>query len=89
MEKNRTIDYYRKQRIKHINRKKRIIHELDDYWSYKYDGMLSKGKILCSCFICSGKSAVHGPTIRDIRIKEGLDQQLLDLQEEYNLDEAG
>jgi len=47
--------YYREQRQKHINRKKRIIKEHNDYWSYKYDGILSKGKINCGCSLCRKK----------------------------------
>ena len=44
--------YTRYQRNRHINRKKYIIHKQNDYWFYKYDGMLSKGKIHCSCWFC-------------------------------------
>ncbi len=47
--------YYRIQRKKHINRKKRIIKEKNDYWAYKYEGELSKGKIHCSCGMCRAK----------------------------------
>lgn len=64
---NRTRDYYRKQRANHINRKKRIIHSQDDYWNYKFSGQLSKGKIHCSCWMCSSKTAVHGYKHRDLR----------------------
>ena len=73
---NRTRDYYRKQRAKHINRKKRIIHELIDYWGYKHDGVLSKGKIHCSCWMCSGKTKVHGWKPRDLRELEGIKCEL-------------
>lgn len=52
---NRTRDYYRKQRKSHIDRKKRIIKDQNDYWHYKYDGVLSKGKIHCSCWMCRHK----------------------------------
>lgn len=52
---NHNRGYYRRVRKQHINRKKRIIHKLGDYWSYKFDGMLSKGKIHCSCPMCRGK----------------------------------
>ena len=56
--KNRTKDYYRYQRNKHIQRKKKIIIN-KVCWYVKFDGMLSKGKIHCSCGLCafSGKSA--------------------------------
>ena len=44
--------YTRYQRNSHINRKKRIIHDMNDYWYYTYEGVLSKGKIHCSCALC-------------------------------------
>ena len=51
---NRTRDYYRKMRMKHIRRKKRITshyHAWDDYPYYKFDGMYSKIKftVLVPC----------------------------------------
>ena len=57
---NRTRDYYRKQRAKHIARKKRMIKEwsrggIGLYWAAPA-GALSKGKIHCSCRICRCKS---------------------------------
>ena len=48
--------YYRYMRNKHISRKKRIVHEMNDYWIYKYDGQYSKGKIHCSCGMCMIKT---------------------------------
>lgn len=74
--KNRTRDYYRKQRAKHINRKKRIIHSQNDYWYYKFSGELDKGKIHCSCWMCSGKTAVHGWKPRDLRELERCKYQM-------------
>lgn len=71
---NRTRDYYRKQRAKHIKRKKRIIHEQNDYWKYKFDGDLNKGKIHCSCWLC----AFHGMSMSDLRKFETIRQDLVD-----------
>jgi hypothetical protein len=56
----RDKNYFREQRQKHINRKKRIIHEQGDYWHYKYDGTLNKGKIHCSCPVCRRKTNNKG-----------------------------
>ena len=56
---NRTRDYYRKQRAKHIARKKRIIRGLNGYWGYEHEGELAKGKIHCSCPWCRNKSYDH------------------------------
>lgn len=50
MERNNI--YRRMQRARHICRKKRIIKEQNDYWRYKFDGCLDKGKIHCSCYLC-------------------------------------
>lgn len=52
--------YYRIQRKKHINRKKKIIKEQNNYWYYKHDGILSKGKIHCSCGMCRKKTNNKG-----------------------------
>lgn len=64
---NRTKQFNRQQRVKHINRKKRIIKEQHNYWNYRFSGELNKGKIHCSCWMCSGKTAVHGYKPRDLR----------------------
>ena len=53
---NRSRAYIRYQRRNHINRKKRIIKNQCDYWYYEFEGVLSKGKIHCSCPICRRKS---------------------------------
>ena len=55
--------YYRKQRVKHIKRKQRMMDE----WKHNGNclqldsplGKLSKGKIHCSCPCCSKKSHDH------------------------------
>lgn len=52
--------YYRIQRQKHINRKKRIIEESKSYWCYEHDGSLNKGKIHCSCGMCRNKTNNKG-----------------------------
>lgn len=56
----------RYERFRHINRKKRIIKEQNNYWSYKHEGELSKGKIHCSCWMCRRKS-YDSPKISDLR----------------------
>lgn len=53
---NHNRGYYREMRKKHINRKKRIIKNLNNYWYFKHEGELSKGKIYCSCGMCSAKT---------------------------------
>ena len=53
---NRPISFYRHNRIRVIKRKKKIIKEQHNYWYVQYDGILSKGKIHCSCPMCRHKS---------------------------------
>ena len=53
--KNRTTEFRRAKRQAVINRKKKIIKEQGNYWNYKYEGTLSKGKIHCSCWMCRRK----------------------------------
>ncbi|MDE5557378.1 MAG: hypothetical protein K2J32_06740 [Ruminococcus sp.] len=52
MSENRGRAYTRYQRNSHINRKKHIIRDTNNYWYYRYEGKLSKGKIHCSCPMC-------------------------------------
>lgn len=74
---NHTRDYYRKQRAKHISRKKRMIQE----WSYNQEhpywvapaGALSKGKIHCSCPWCRSKSYDH-KVAKDLARTEAMNQ---------------
>lgn len=71
----RTRDYRRKMRAKHIRRKKRIVsfypvsRAFDGFTYYKHDGMFSKGKIHCSCPLCKVKAfyGKHVPTIQELR----------------------
>lgn len=65
---NRDRSYYRKMRSKHIRRKKRIAHlNFGNGWGYEYDGMYNKGKIHCSCPMCSRKTNNKGKN----RLKHG------------------
>jgi len=71
---NRSRSYYRRERKKHINRKKRIIKLVsgignEPYWYYRYEGELSKGKIHCSCPMCR----FYGPSYSDMIKKEKMD----------------
>ena len=69
---SRSRAYTRHQRINHIGRKKRIIHKQNDYWHYRYDGMLNKGKIHCSCRMCRKKSYDYHK-MQDIRRSMAMD----------------
>ncbi len=63
----RTREYRRSQRERVINRKEHIIHDQNDYWNIRYRGMLSKGKIHCSCWMCRRKS-YDTTKMQDMRI---------------------
>lgn len=52
--------YLRKMRAKHIKRKKRLSSYYWHIWHVEHDGMLSKGKIHCSCPCCSQKTRNKG-----------------------------
>ena len=98
MAETRDRGYYRDERKRHIERKKRMIHEWNDYWNYKYEGQLSKGKIRCSCGLCTAKTRNNGkrrylhanyaPNINwscsDLKKIESLESQLEDEYEPDN-----
>ena len=83
---NRSRDYYRKMRAKHIKRKKSIVHNWK-WWGdnpeyYQHDGMYSKNKIHCSCPLCSEKARNNGKhvkTLQELRQDYAFKQQLVDL----------
>lgn len=66
---NRTRDYYRKMRKKWIQKRRKMDEALyngDGHW-YSVNGKYSKGKIHCSCYMCSAKTNVRGWKISDQR----------------------
>ena len=72
----RTRDYHRKMRAKHIKRKKNIVshwHWFENGY-YPHDGMYSKNKIHCSCRMCRSKDYYgrHIPTMQEKRNGIGL-----------------
>ncbi len=63
--------YFRSQRKKTIQRKKKLLYGIggQDYlwaWTRGANGRLAKGKIHCSCPMCRSKS-YDDPTVRDKR----------------------
>ncbi|NGP46238.1 hypothetical protein G4V62_15225 [Bacillaceae bacterium SIJ1] len=70
---NRPRAYYQHHRWRVMKRKSKLVRQLQ--WHVKYAGMLSKGKIHCSCWMCSQKTKKDGPPHADHRrIKRMLDQ---------------
>ena len=85
----------RYERYLHIKRKKKIIKDQNDYWYYKHEGVLSKGKIHCSCQMCRMKTTnkgkhknkwlpAHNPTMSDRRKELIMDLQIRDYYEEQD-----
>ena len=75
---NRTRDYYRKMRAKHIKRKKAITSHYsgsDTFSYYSEDGMYSKNKIHCSCRMCREKD-YNGRHILTIQERKQRDIEL-------------
>ena len=78
--KNRSRDYYRKMRAKHIKRKKNIVshwHGFEDGY-YEHDGMYSKNKIHCSCRMCRSKdyNGKHVLTLKELKSLDMLKEEL-------------
>ena len=57
---NRGKGYLRRERAKHIKRRKSLVEQLCYHQAPTFDGMLSKGKIHCSCPLCTTKSKNKG-----------------------------
>lgn len=79
---NRTTAFYRDARRKTINRKKEIIKKQNYYWFYSHEGMLSKGKIHCSCPMCRCKSYDEAQ-MTDKRKSLNQISELIDLSESF------
>lgn len=73
----RSRSYLRQVRRQAIQRKKRIIRQQNDYWVYRHDGELAKGKIHCSCPLCRRKSFDEAK-ISDVRKSDKAIEQLLE-----------
>lgn len=77
----RGIAYTREQRNKHIKRKKRICNNFYGFDWYKHDGMYNKGKIHCSCKMCTYGKTYDLPTIKDELMDEIFKFELKDFDE--------
>lgn len=81
---NRTKQYQRFQAQKHIRRKERIIHDVYRYHDWDpwtgdkgAHNRLNKGKVHCSCCMCSFKTKSHGWKHSDKKKLLSMDEQLL------------
>ena len=69
----RSRAYHRDVRAKAIARKLAISK---DYWFVIADGVLNKGKIHCSCWMCTEKSKFRGRPISEQRKYLGVQEEL-------------
>ena len=74
----RTRAYRRTVRHNAIARKKRICLNFYGFDWYKHDGMYSKGKIHCSCKMCTYSKIFDLPTIHDKKEKELVKEAISD-----------
>lgn len=64
---HKRIVYRRHQRRRNIARKKSMSRQYYGLDYYRNDGQYDKGKIHCSCWMCSGKRKHHGLSMSDRR----------------------
>lgn len=97
---SRNKAYTRSMRAKHIKRKKRIICEAHPWLAnmnngngwYPFEGQYSKGKIHCSCKLCSIKAyyGKHMPSINEMgklaAMEAAIDEVLASIPEELEAD---
>lgn len=87
---HKRISYRRKQRIRAIKHKEHIVKSVySEPSSVKARGILSKGKVHCSCSLCAAKTkrnmgfrdrSIHSYTISDQRKINALNSQLCDYE---------
>ena len=75
-QKNRSRAYYRHMRRRVIRRKMNIVRSLE--WYVPFEGWCAKGKIHCSCALCTTKTRKNGLPHSQKKQWQRLDQQLAD-----------
>jgi hypothetical protein len=71
---NRNRSYYRHHRKRVIRRKAKIVEQIG--WYERRLGCFAKGKIHCSCWMCTEKTRISGyPKSEKVRL-ESLNHQL-------------
>ena len=74
--KNRERAYYRHHRKRVIQRKAKMAKQIG--WHSRFTGYLAKGKIHCSCGLCTQKTNKHGFPHSQVAQLERLNSKLLD-----------
>lgn len=75
-QKNRNRAYFRHHRKRVIQSKKRLSAHRG--WVIKFDGVFSKGKIHCSCWMCSNKTKRLGYPKSELARIDNCQEQLQD-----------
>lgn len=74
--KNRSRAYYRHHRKRVIQRKIKFAKQIG--WHSRFTGYFAKGKVHCSCWMCSDKTKKDGFPHSQITQLESLNSQLSD-----------
>lgn len=82
-QKNRSRSYYRHHRNRVIQRKTKIAKQIG--WHSRSTGYFAKGKIHCSCWMCSNKTKYDGFPHSQIIQLERLSCQLSDYYSEAEI----
>jgi len=75
---SRGLSYRREIRNRKISSKKRFVNRAYGYDWYKHDGQYSKGKIHCSCRMCTYSKFYDLPRLKDYKEAEVVKQALED-----------
>lgn len=76
---HKRISYRRRQRAKHIARKKRIIENTFYRYGLKHEGYLDKGKVHCSCHLCRSnfeEKAKKKEQLAELDFKQQIEEEL-------------
>ena len=76
---SRGLRYRRNVRRKQIRRKKKICNAHGFDW-YKFDGCYSKGKIHCSCPLCTYSKYYDYPRLKDCIDADKVKEQLKEVK---------
>ena len=80
----RTRAERRKKNFSKIHHKKKLAKEIYGSDYYEYDGQYSKGKIHCSCPLCSAKTNNKGRYGQSINYKHSENQKYESMQQQIN-----
>ena len=84
----RTRAERRKNNFSKIRKRKQIVNDIyNDGWCYKHDNQYSKGKIHCSCPLCTAKTKGGNYKHSDRQKIDNMDEQMSIYENEESGDE--